>query len=506
MGRQKLRLKRVIYKDFSKGYFPNQDFETVPEGGSSDCKHVIWHQSALRKMFGMDRINSSATSEARGSGLFYLDVSGTTKRTAVFGTKFWEDVSGTWTDRTGAVTITDGDDNLVQAINHQQGANKYAIYVNGVDAPWKWTGSGDAAVLSGSPPANFSSIAKYHDTIFGSDAESVYFSDTGDPETWDSTRWVINFDKNVKCMLDNGQKLAVLMEDHIGSIQGYDDIDFTVEENEIKNVGCVGRLAACKAYFGQNQQDVIVTVSRDGVYIIDQAFGVQKLFGDDYFSAFNQANLHKACVAYSGIDKHLYVALPLGAATENDYLVVVDMLTGAFWPCPSIHTNSVRVLASMRDESMDEYMYFVDTAGYAFKFNRATYNYHTGSATQAIDARFKTRRYDFEDVYQLREAFALAAASGDWTFTMAVGFGLTSDDGDSGTINLLDEGDLLGTTFILGASTLGGSTYVFKPLSGVGNFGRFMSLVISNSTVDEYFSIKRLEVQLRRRRMGSDDK
>ena len=506
MGRSKLKIQRLELKDFSKGYFANQDFDSVPDGGSSDCKHVIWKKSALRKLPGMDLINSSAAATTRGSGIFYFNVSGTTKRVAVFGSGFYEDVSGTWTARTGAITLTDGASNHVQFINHQQGANKYLIGVNGVNAPFKWTGAGNAAVLGGSPPANFSTIAKYHDTIFGASAELVYFSDTGDPETWNSTNWVLSFDKSVTCLIENGQTLAVLMEDHIGSINGYDYLDLAVEESEVKGVGCVGRLAATKAFYGPERTEVIATLSKNGLWIIDQAYGAQQIFGENWFDEFNAANLSKATLAYSEIDHLLYIALPYGSATENDYLIVVDMISGAVWPGPSIHANYIRAMASARDDNGNEFVYFVDTAGFAFKFNLDTTNYHTGTTTQAIDARWKSKKIDLNDVHSLREASMLADADGAWSVTMAVGFGLTSDDGEENEISLIDSGDLLGSSFVLGASTLGGSAYVFEVLSGVGGFGRFITVTVTNSDLSEPFNIKKIELQLKRRRMGSVDK
>ncbi len=87
-----------------------------------------------------------------------------------------------------------------------------------------------------------------------------------------------------------------------------------------------------------------------------------------------------------------------------------------------------------------------------------------------------------------------------------MGFGLTPDDGSSGTINLKDTSHLLGSTFVLGASTLGGSDYIFKLLSAVGGYGRFLTATFTNANASEPFNIKKIELQLKRRRMGSNDK
>mgnify|MGYP001610016985 FL=1 len=505
MGRAKLGLVPFRLEKFDKGYFPNKFFGEIPDGGSSDLKHVIWYRSALRKIFGMDRINSAQAATTRGNGLFYFDVQGDSNRVAVFGNAFYEDVSGTWTDRTGAVTITDGADNLWQFINHQQGANRYLIGVNNVNAPIKWTGSGNAAVLGGSPPANFGSIAKYHDIIFGSSNESLYFSDDGDPETWNASKWIIPFEKTITRAIDNGERLAVFKKESTGSVSGFSYLDFQAEEVSIPNVGCSGRLAATNAFFGTSNTTVIATVAKDGIWLVDQAFGSTKIFGENYFEDLNQANMHKAICAYSSLDQLLYVAVPKDTA-ECDTLLVVDMISGAVWPCPSIHANSIRSMASMKDDSSNEFIYFVDTNGYAFKFNKSTRNYHTGTATQSIDARFRTKTYDLQDVHSLRVPKLLANSDGNWTVTMAVGFGLTNNDGNQGSINLQDSGDLLGSTFILGASILSGSDYIFSVLSNVNAFGRFIHITFTNNSLNEHFNIRKCELDLKRRRKGSDDK
>lgn len=506
MGRANFGFTPLRIKKFDKGYFPNQDFDDVPDGGSSDCKHVIYYKSALRKMFGMDRINSSQASTTRGNGLFYLDVNGVAKRTAIFGSKFYEDVSGTWTDRTGAVTITDGANNLVQAINHQQNANKYSIYVNNVNPPWKWTGSGNAAVLGGSPPANFGSIAKFHDTIFGAKNENVYFSDVGDPETWNGSKWVIPFERDITRLIDNGNTVAVFSDHNIGSISGYSYLDFSAEESEVRNVGCVGRLAATSAFFGNNNTPVIATISNDGIWLVDQSYGTTKIFGNNFFDSFNKSYMNKSVCAYSTTDKLLYCALPYSSDSENKYLIVIDMVSGAVWPCPDVHTNYIRAISTMKDDSGNEFVYFIDTNGYAFKFNKDTKNYHTGSAIEAIDSRWKSKRYDLEDVYSLRDANMLASISGDWNIAISCAFNLSSDDGDLSQIYLGSTYDLLTSSFVLGASVLGGSDYVFEFINSIGGFGRFFSFTMTNSSVDESFNVYMIEFKMKRRREGSNDK
>lgn len=522
MGRRELGMKKLKLSRFDLGYFPNKDFDDVPDGGCVDeTKHVFHRRSALRPFPGMDQLNTSQAAHVSGQGLHYMDVNGAQDRVAVFGDKFFEDVGGVWTDRTGSVSITAG--NRVQFIDHQQGANKFLIGFTG-GSPFKWTGSGNAAALGGSPPS-FTTGAKYHDTIFGAVGELDYFSDTGNAESWDTTNWVIRFEKDITCQVEHGAKLAVMMDDHIGSVQGYDYLDFVAEEKEIRTFGCVGKLASKNCNWGKNDLKVVATVARDGLWVFDESFGTNKVFGDDWFDEFNQTNLSKSSMAYWREEGLLFVALPFGGSSEPDYLVIVNTRTGAFWPGPDIHANFIRALASMKDSNGDEFIYFVDSNGYAFRFNMDTTSYHTGTATQTIDYKWKSKRYDLEDVHSFGQLVMLSDAVGDWGVNVSLKFGLGLGDGDTGTINFLNDEDVLGTTFILGATTLGGSDYVFKPLVGIAGFGRFLQVTLKPQGTEandllsstfilgasqlgssSSFRVRKMEIHLHDHRRGGDDK
>lgn len=521
MGRRELGTKKLKLKRFDQGFFPNKDFDDVPEGGSPDCKHVFHRDSDLRPFPGMNLVNTAQAAHVSGQGLHYIDTDDITKRVAVFGDKFFEDVSGTWTNRTGTAVIGTGD--LVQFIDHQRGANEYVIGCPGNGrAPFRWTGSGNATLLGGSPP-NFETIAKYRRIIFGAVDEVVTPSDTDDPETW-LTASQIPFSKNVTCLMDNGSKLAVMMGDHIGSIQGFDVLDFVVEDREIRTFGCVGKLAATSCHWGANDLKVVATVAKDGLWIFDEAFNDNKVFGDDYFREFNKANLSKSSVAYWREEGLLFVALPYGSSTEANYLVIVNMKTGAFWPGPDIHANYIRALASMKDEDDNEFVYFVDSNGYAYQFDMDATFYHTGTETESIDFKWTSNRFDLEDVHSLGELNMIAGTVGNWGVMVGVQFGLSRGDGTTGTITFTTHEDLLGSTFILGASTLGTSDYVFNTLEGVGGFGRFVQItllpegsesndllgstfILGASTLGSVnsFRVKRLEADLHDHRRGGND-
>ena len=523
MGRRELGTRSVKLKRFDLGYFPNKEFDDIPDGGcANDTKHVFFRNSDLRPFPGMALVNTAQAAHMSGQGLHYINTDDTQKRVAVFGNMFFEDVGGVWTNRTGTATIGVGD--RVQFIDHQRGSNDYVIGCAGNGSPpFRWTGSGNAAALGGSPP-NFDTMAKYHRLVFGAVDESVYFSDTDDPTTWDTTNWVIQYSKNVNCLMDNGAKLAVMMGDHIGSIQGYDALDIVAEDSETRTVGCVGKLAATNCFWGQADLKVIATVSDDGLWVLDQAFGSQNVFGDQWFYEFNKSNLSKSSMAYWRDEGLLFVAMPYGASSEPDYLVIVNTRTGAFWPGPTIHANYIRALASMKDNVGNEFIYFVDSNGYAFRFDMDATAYHTGTAAQAIDFKWKSKRFDLENIHSLGELNMIAGALGKWGVNVGVQFGLSTGDGSTGTVTFSTTEALLGSTFILGASALGTSDYVFKPLSGIGGYGRFLQItllpqgaeandllgttfVLGTSTLgsSNAFRVKRIEMDLHDHRRGGYD-
>jgi|TARA_Y100000310_G_scaffold145087_1_gene144448 hypothetical protein len=521
MGRKELGIKKLKLTRFDLGYFPNKDFDDVPDGGSPDCKHVLFRDSDLRPFPGMAQVNTTQASNTSGQGIHYINTNGITKRVAVFGDKFYEDVSGVWTDRTSSVSIGAGD--LVKFVDHQIGANEYVIGTpGGGNPPFKWTGSGDAEDLGGSP-SNFDTIEQYHGHFFGALKEVVSISDVEDPETWGSTN-VLNFDKDVKNLVNNGSKLAVMMEDHIGSVQGFDILDFVQENSEIRTFGCVGKLAATNCNWGESDLKVVATVSRDGLWVFDEAFNGNKVLGNNWFREFNKSNLSKSSLAYWEEEKLLFMSAPFGSSTEPDHLTIINTETGAYWPGPSIHSNYIRALASMKDSLGNEFIYYVDNNGYAFRFDMDTTSYHTGAATEAIDYKWRSKRFDLEDIHSLGELNMLAGALGNWGVIVGVHFGLSTGDGATGNISFFQDEDLLGKTFVLGASTLGSSEYVFSPLVGIGGFGRFLqvtitpqgsaendvlgtSFILGESSLGSVnsFKIKRIEIDLHRHRTGGSE-
>ena len=523
MGRRQQGMRKLTIEKLDKGFFPNLDFDEVPAGGSSDCKHVIHRRSDLRPFPGMEVINGIKAPFVSGQGVHYMDVNAGTRRLAVYGTSIYDETAGVLTDITGAVTIGNG--NVVQSVDYQLGANEFSLFAQGGGAaPFKVSQNGDAAVIAGSPP-NLETIGVYHAAVLGSLKEALYFTPTGDFETWNTTRDVIFYNKDIKCVLDHGPKFAVLMKDHIGSLQGFDRLDYVKEESESPNVGCVGKMAAKNVLIGENDTEVIATVSENGIYVIDQSFVTRKLLGDNYFQEFNKSQLAKSSMAYWGDENLLFIAMPFAASTEANYLIIINTRTGAFWPGPDIHGNFIKSLGTMKDTDNNEFVYYQDNNGFLYKFNFGINSYHNGTDSENIDYKWKSKTHDLEDLHSFGELNMLAEAVGDWGINVGIKFGLEKGDGTTGSISFVDSHDTLGVDFILGASTLGGSQYVFNTLVGIGGQGRFLEVIITRQGDEANdllgstfilgksrlgsqagFRIKKMEIDLHSHRRGGNDK
>ncbi len=106
--------------------------------------------------------------------------------------EYYDSGASSWTDITGASTLTGTADDLVSVAIPMLSGKRILCLSNGIDTIKKWTGSGNLAALGGSPPvAKF--IQEYKTYLFAANiqggvdvSQRVQWSDTLDPEEWSS--------------------------------------------------------------------------------------------------------------------------------------------------------------------------------------------------------------------------------------------------------------------------------------------------------------------------------
>lgn len=176
--------------DFSGGLNSNTPEFLVPSNQAIDLQNLTLLPAGFMKRLGNVAFNSSAmvSSSTAIVGAAYMKYdSGVEFLNAVAGTKFFtsSSITGTMADKTGALTITGGQNNLWTGVSY----NNLQIWFGGApDAPFTHDGSGsDAAALGGSPPSARTAFVANNRVFALSTAGNpsrIYWSIIGDPSDW----------------------------------------------------------------------------------------------------------------------------------------------------------------------------------------------------------------------------------------------------------------------------------------------------------------------------------
>lgn len=513
MGFEQLDIKAVPFKDFSGGWFPLLNRSEIPENGSPSCQHVIWRQASLQKFFGCSKVNVAQVGAGdNGNGIFHASFGATDCMIAIFGTSFYESTDGiSWTDRTGGMTITDGYPWLFRVF--EEGTNKYVVMCNGKDAPLKWTGAGANAELLGGAPSSAALAHDYwHSYYWMSDTTNDTWgvrSAVTNPQSWALTKDFFPFPRKVYGIQGNGQRLAFVMEDKIGWVAGFGQSSFQREVDALP-IGTKATHSIAGGVFsvknGTSSTDVngFYLLCPDSIYFITEDFqkidvGSQLIEWWNDTNGVNKTYLHRSFGCYHK-DLGWYVfAIPVGSSTEPDYLFVLDGKTGAIWPMPQpLGTKKIRGLTIIKDSLHIDRIVIQDDDGYAYKFDQDVLNY-SGSA---IESKWQSKIMDLGATYELREPQMEASASGNYDVDLYLKFDLESGDGAYDTFSLNDGTDVLGTTFMLGASVLGGKEFIFDDLD-ISGFGRFIQFMFKDYDVSSKFNIHELILNMKFIREGS---
>lgn len=182
----------IELEDFSGGLNVIDPEYLLDLNTSPDCQNITLLPKGWRKRYGDAAFNISAmvNSSTAVTGLGYYKLnSGTEFLNAIAGTKFFTSsgVSGTMVDTTGAVTITASATNIWTPVNF----GALQIWFGGApDAPFKYSGTGNAAVLGGTPPSAYTGFTSSN-RVFGisttANPSRIYWSVLKNAEDWTGT-------------------------------------------------------------------------------------------------------------------------------------------------------------------------------------------------------------------------------------------------------------------------------------------------------------------------------
>lgn len=501
--------KHISLQNLWAGWFPYVNHNGIPGDlgdpgipvGSSDCDKVIYLDGALRKMFGYEVVTTNALNGIPTS-IYYSPVLDETVGTA--GTKLYSDINAAApTDITDVLTITAA--LQVHWTEWQFETAKYVIGTNGTDAPFKWTGTGNAAALGGSPPGG-RWISTFQNAVWlantSTEPSTLYFSNTGDPEAW-TTDDDYKFDAPITGLGKLGQFLVVFMEDHIGILSGTNNRQLVKVDRYINGKGCSGGHTVVNANL--NGKEVLVFHAFDGFYAFDGTQQLVKLSSaiarkytqSSSTNRWNEQRFDKAWATFDTSRNWYICSLSDGGDSKNDFVLILDMnklfetkegTTVPHWPLDSIDANCIGVAKINKLSTI----FYGNTDGKYYQFTPAGFNAN-GSAYTGY---FRSKTFDTIESHIIQEVNVHSNEAGSsTTLDVFINANGAEGDGNLGTASFLASADVLTSTFIVDESALGGKEFVLKNVQ-VTDYGRFARFKLKNSTIDQQMIVYEMDFVL----------
>lgn len=339
----------------------------------------------------------------------YGDANGALHFVVASTTKIVEDVSGTWTDRTGtALTATSDDAVFMSPVG---GASLDNLYItNGVDNVRVWTGSGNTADLTTTGFTTFKSKCllgfKGH-LLHGNVTEdgSVYpyrlrFSAANDPTQYDPVANVTTGFRNliedktnskIQTMLPIKEAIAVYKEHAIVILNYEGSSNLFIPYQRVPDRGAISPKAVCPVLDGNTH----MVVSNDNIFLFD-GFNFQvPPIGDrikkDFFADLNWSQRHQVyCQAFPGRFE-AWIMYPRTGSSNPNAAYCWNWLYNAW---------STRILFN------DTHNCFIEADSY-FGSRKTLmgitgdivelFNGNTDDGT-AVSANFRTKKHDWSDL------------------------------------------------------------------------------------------------------------
>lgn len=469
---------------------------SLEDNESSDCQNIDFDKfGAFKKRGGYTAINTDAyNSGATWNGLHWFEKSdGNSYLLGVCGNKLVSATSLTqaanpFTDRTGALTLTAGNNNSVSWATHLD----TVIGTNGVNPVFKCVGSSNGAALSvptGLTTAKFVCVFKGYTilanvTVSGTTHKSrIYWSTIDTIETWDDADYRdlgLNDGQEITGIYVLGESLIVFKDRYIwiGSFTGDSDIPFVFTRAR-SHVGCAAGSSI------QESDNGLLFRSWDGYYYFD---------GNNSFKLSDKVSTTLESFSTSRIEniksiyymtKNMYISSEtLSGGTTHDRNMTYNTYNNAWSLYKGITANCfARCYVSGQEKIV-----FGDYAGFIYLLDQGSTDYPANVAT-AIDAYYYSKWFDYGDMVSRKCApnMAIYYQFESSTLTFAYSYDFEAADQYSQSFSLTGGAALYGTA-IYGTDTYAGAGGNVKFRNTTGQ-GRVVRYGFKNSAAGESFTI-----------------
>lgn len=387
------------------------------------------------------------------TGLYETKLNSVTYQVGIGGDAFKQFSGSAWTDRTGAVTITDDDDIhwSFATFKDSGAANDIIIAANGSNPPIKWTGSGNAAALA-TPPGNFNYPVVHKNKLWVAVGDIVYFSAIRNGESWDTTYDLIRLETSgevITGMYVYADRVIVFFESAIYAISGSDNRDLYVDKI------VTGQGTKCgfsiKEVESRRYGNILVFLGKDGVLkgfnltknLIDIGDPIEPLFKTMSFSR------HEQCVSENFKDLNQYwLAMTLSGNSTNNQVIIYDYKNDYFAgedgaPLSSMlyHTGiNINAMAIWTDSS-EEVLITANYSGFALEQNSGLLD----EEANGVYGLWQTKKIDYGTPAKVKMLTDLSIVTTQRTSTNA-SINVTTDiSAGSGDLSIAAFGSLWGT-------------------------------------------------------------
>jgi hypothetical protein len=474
----------IEINDFRGGLRTTSAITELNFNESPDLSNVVIGPkgSFVRSRYGNSKFNASEMNSGANvqSLSYYKLINGNEFLVSIAGNAIFksDDLDGTMDDITGGLTITAGADNIWTFITFNNVHIGFGGPATAPNAPIQWTGTGNAAALSGTPPSAYGCI-QANNRVFAfrtaANPSIVQWSVLGDPQDWTGTG---SGSQNVSTA-DNDfiTAMAVLNESTVLVFKQNSTHTLLVSTLEsgafplyslFKGTGCVGKHAVVVAdglcYFINNQGEMRIT---DGVNIIEETTLPNLSNIDNLWSTINPVRyeyiqgIHVRAEDYNHI---VWVVTSGASGTTNDMAYVWDIYN----KCWIRHKTGYAF--NVITQTQAGILYAGDYAGFIYKLDDNSLNTDASNGGVNIDSYWRSGWESFgsyEKHKPINEAYIsfVSQNSGDLQFSWGYNFNV---DQRTESIDQKVSGGIIGV-FIIGEGLIGGQTDFIKRIMPIGN-------------------------------------
>lgn len=490
--------KTSVFADFSGGLNVAASPTTVGINQSIDLDNIVLlPKSGFKKRNGNTVLNSSVMDSGKSvHGLAYLrDLLGNEWGLAITGSKIYktEALDGTMDDVTGAVTITEGKDNVW--VNSQM--NDISIFVGGnllYDVPIKWAGSGNASALGGTPPVGEFCALANNRLFIGNTAANpsrIKWCALGNPEDWSGagsgSQDVSTNDGDflVTAKLLGTNHLLVFKQNSIHELM-VTSSPFPVYPL-FRGVGAISKRGVVDVdgvlYFVTPEPRMKAT---DGTNI--------QVFPEDInplWDSLNKSRLKYIVGIYDKTRRWVMWFCSSGSSTTNNLCIIWDLYRKCWLRCTTGHSmNCVDVMR-------DSLVYGGAYDGKVYRMNAPSVFKDASEGNAAIDSYWYSGWMDMEDMILSKSVLYadlgyMTQSSGTFNFSYGFDFDPTRK---TVSINMQEPGAVYGAA-IYDVDVYGGLSDATK-FEFMKGRGKFFQFGLQNNIVDCNFQFNRLALPIK---------